>query len=176
MSGIKWAIESSGFKARFRPIDLFATRAIDIGGADVNGSARQLVDSTVAWVNWMGWDIEDGPGVDLVIDCRKPPPAEYLGRADIVLCTEVFEHVQDWTSILCTIVDLLTPGGFAFITCASDGRRPHGARGALNPAPGEWYRNVSQEDLYRAIDQYPVERRNVKYNPNPGDLYAWLEK
>lgn len=164
---------------------------LDIGGADVNGSARRwFPDSTT----WIGLDIAPGPGVDIVADATTwrgessigyPVAAWPLPAFDIVLCTELLEHVERWPAVLETIHAALVPGGYAFITCASDGRRPHGARGELDPPSGEYYGNVGTGDFTRAVssvgllDDYsapPWIGGHATYNPNPGDLYAWLRK
>lgn len=170
-------------------LSLDAPVGLDIGGADVNGTARELFDSST---RWYGLDITPGPGVDIVGDAttwRGAVAGSDLGMRlpvfDIVLCTEVFEHVKYWPLILGTIHAALNPGGYAFITCASTGRRPHGARGELDPPEGEHYENVSPE-LFRAavqsvglLEDYaepPWSAGHLCYNPNPGDLYAWLRK
>ena len=181
LRGVAWAVRESGLRAGpdqhaeaalNKPL-----RCIDVGGADVNGSARRVVDSGTRRCNtWIGVDIEEGPGVDHVMDCRKPPPDDMRESFDLVLCTEVFEHVQDWSSIVITIHELLVPGGVALMTCASMGRRPHGARGALNPEPGEWYQNVPAPDLSHVLSTAGFAGGYVRYNPTPGDAYAWARK
>lgn len=124
----------------------------------------------------MGLDIEAGPGVDIVADARKPVSEDELDLYDVVLCTEVFEHVQDWSSIVISIHDWLRPGGVALMTCASTGRRPHGARGAMDPAPGEWYQNVRTLELCHALEAAGFQTYGSKYQAVPGDVYAWARK
>lgn len=164
--------------------------ALDIGGADVNGSARRWFPETTTW---FGLDIAPGPDVDIVADATtwrgELDSVAGLGMTlpafDIVLCTEVFEHVEKWPLILDTIHEALVPGGHAFLTFASTGRRPHGARGELDPPAGEWYRNVSPEEFQHAVQNVgllvdyatpPWSAGHMCYNPNPGDIYAWLRK
>lgn len=168
---------------------------IDFGGADVNGTARRLFSPAVTW---FGLDIAEGPGVDIVADARDwqgmadlDPVAVNgsqvmcnLVHADVILCTELLEHVAPlpgeylpgWVRVLETMHRVLKPGGFAFITCASTGRRPHGARGEHDVPAGEHYANVSAYDFVHAGRALDWDAGSLKFNPNPGDLYAWLRK
>ncbi|MEU1787126.1 class I SAM-dependent methyltransferase [Streptomyces sparsogenes] len=146
-------------------------RVLDLGGRDINGSVRDLLPHAT----WTGLDVEPGPGVDLVHDATRPWPIGW-DRYDIVVCTEVMEHVQLWRCILQTASEALRPGGpqALFVTCASDGRHPHGASGAASPAPGEWYRNVSPQPLLDELEHL-FREATVTYNPRPGDAYAWAQ-
>jgi SAM-dependent methyltransferase len=162
--------------------------ALDIGGADVNGTARRWFPEITTW---FGLDIAPGPGVDIVADAttwrggwaaevRAPGLLWALPAFDIVLCTELLEHVKDWPAVLETIHAALVPGGHAFITCASTGRRPHGARGELDPPAGEHYANVNPDEMRDKLSRMYVDGlkfdAGLRYNPNPGDLYVWLRK
>lgn len=170
---------------------------VDFGGADVNGTARNLFSPTVTW---HGLDIDPGPGVDIVADARSwtgmpdLDPREITGEgqvlcslvhADVILCTELLEHVAPlpddtvpgWYRVLETIGIVLKPGGFVFITCASTGRRPHGARGEMDPPLGEFYENVDPGLFSRATSELGGwSAGKIHFNPNPGDLYAWMRK
>jgi SAM-dependent methyltransferase len=179
--GIKTMVELSGLEyyelkppvrwdAEIRILD-----ALDLGGADVNGTARDLVDA-VRQCHWTVADIEPGPGVAWVFDATKDVEQANRSQWDVVLCTEVLEHVREWPSILYSIHNLLKPGGYAFISCASIGRAPHGARGAARPAPGEWYENVPDVTLDTAIHALEFSDWHVSYRPAPGDAYAWARK
>ncbi len=145
---------------------------LDLGGRDINGGIRDLLPNA----NWTGVDVVAGPGVDLVHDCTRPWPAD-LPKFDVVVCTEVLEHVAAWRELVKVCGQALKPDGArtVYLTCASTGRRPHGASGALNPAPGEWYRNVSWQELSDELETL-YRHHGVTYNPNPGDLYAWASE
>jgi len=163
---------------------------LDLGGADVNGTARSLFDPAITW---LGLDIAPGPGVDIVADARtwrgkvaalESPrimmSADLDAGFDVVLCTELLEHVRDWHLVLETIDRVLAPGGYAFITCAGTdgrtGRRPHGARGELDPPLGEHYQNVNIERFRRMVERGSWADTQASYNPDPGDIYAWMRK
>jgi len=171
--------------------------AVDFGGADVNGTARELFDPAT---EWLGLDIAPGSGVDIVADARSWNGPVDMGdpvnvsrdtvygatlAVDLVLCTELLEHVPPpagldpdtgWMAVLGTIHRVLKPGGFAFVTCASTGRRPHGARGEMDPPQGEHYRNVDPDLFMDTVQGQPWADYDWQFNPNPGDLYAWMRK
>ncbi|GAA1281278.1 class I SAM-dependent methyltransferase [Saccharothrix xinjiangensis] len=162
LEGARAMIDAAGVDAR---ADLLG---LDLGGADINGTARSLLPM----VRWVGLDAQAGPGVDIVADARTwTPDREY----DVVLCTELLEHVQGWERCIGTAWRALREGGHLVVTCASTGRRPHGARGEFHPGPGEWYANVppdALEDLLREA----FAASHVRYRANPGDAYAWARK
>lgn len=145
-------------------------KGLDIGGTDVNGSARGLLSAVRTWV---GLDIEPGPGVGIVADATDSHAMmPHQSGYDVVLCTEVLEHVEDWPAIVRNAAKCLRSGGLLVLTCAGRGRTPHGARGAKRPAEGEHYANVEAQGLERAFRR-EFREWTVRYNPKPGDLYAW---
>lgn len=168
------AYEAVGRMAGRLHIDTEPMRsALDIGGANWNGHARD-------WFTVERWDVLDmeTPGdVDPKIgtwfagDARKwqhPQGKKY----DIILATEVFEHVQYWERIFVTAATHLTKDGAFIFTCASDGRPRHGATGGPYPLPGEWYANVSSSDIEQIVSKL-FKEFHVEYRVNPGDAYGY---
>lgn len=143
-------------------------KALDIGGQSVNGDTRVHFKGAV----WTTLDIVDAPGVDIVADATSWDPTD---EWDLVQSTETLEHVQDWKGIVNTAWMSLRSGGYLVLTCASTGRRPHGMSGAMDPAPDEWYQNVSEKE-FRKYAELLFSEVHTSYNPNPGDLYAWARK
>jgi hypothetical protein len=143
-------------------------RGLDIGGRDVNGTARAWFSRT----RWQGLDIRPGPGVDIVADATVWTADNPVW--DFVLSTECLEHVKDWPGIIRAAASALDPSGpqLAFFTAASTGRGAHGASGEHTPPEGEWYGNVDPRDLELCLSRW-FEFVAVRYNPNPGDVYAW---
>jgi SAM-dependent methyltransferase len=177
LSGVEWALQGARFPDKLR----WPIQALDLGGANINGTAKGVVNRHVPEppeganlvIVWRSWDIEAGPGITRVVDATAPNTfKDAWGMFDLILCTEVMEHVEHWRVVVQSAQHLLTPGGLFIMTCASTGRRPHGSRGELDPAPGEWYQNVplSQVDFELG---YWFSEYETKYNPNPGDVYAW---
>ncbi|WP_030917276.1 class I SAM-dependent methyltransferase [Streptomyces sp. NRRL B-24720] len=146
-------------------------RVLDLGGRDINGTIR----SHLPKATWTGTDIEPGDGVDIVHDATLTWPAD-AGQFDVVVCTEVLEHLPLWRLVLHTAAEALEPGGpeLLVVTCASDGRPEHGVAGAPLPAPGEWYANVPPGHVRETLETL-FEQVHVEYQANPGDAYAWAQ-
>ena len=136
---------------------------IEIGSRNVNGSAKDAFPG----LNWYGIDSEEGPGVDEVYDA-----AEYWPHRPFctVVCCEVLEHSERWRDILHNVAawqDSLV----LVITCAGLGRKPHSAIDGGPLRDGEYYANISAEDLraelinagFRTVyaDQYGTDTRAI---------------
>lgn len=70
--------------------------------------------------SYCGVDVnaDGGPPVDVVCAADGPLPEELLRRGpfDLILCTEVLEHVADWPAAFANFGSLLASGGRALIT------------------------------------------------------------
>lgn len=155
-------------KGQIQPRWTAARRVLDFGGCDVNGSPRGLFSAeTDYWV----LDARPGPNVDLVADAVTwNPPPEYRAAFDVVLCTEVFEHVEHWRGILYNLWLTAKPAGVCLITCATHPRPPHSIVGVVPPPADEWYGNVPPEAL---LPPMTLLFREVAHAVHPrGDLYV----
>lgn len=150
--------------------------ALDIGGANWNGHARDWFSDGTRWDVLdmeVPEDVDPALGTWFAGDAREwkhPRGVKY----DLILCTEVFEHVQYWEKIFLTAAAHLTDDGAIIFTCASTGRWPHGATGAPAPAPGEWYANVAPHDIELIVSKL-FDDFHVEYNPRPGDAYGYAK-
>jgi hypothetical protein len=149
-------------------------QALDVGGASWNGSARPHLPNA----NWTVLDLaptqyeDDSWSEYVVADATKWIPEENgFKRFDVVTCTELLEHVQDWPAVCRTLAHCVTETGTVVITCASTSRPVHGATGAPLPAEGEWYGNVDVPDLeFELLKWFSYVRTDYRYPP--GDAYA----
>jgi SAM-dependent methyltransferase len=100
-------------------------RIIEVGSYDVNGSCRKLIEF---WrpAQYIGVDIQKGPGVDVI--CNAENLVEKFGKEsfDIVVSTEMLEHVRDWRKVISNIKNICKLGGRILITTRSYGMGGHG--------------------------------------------------
>lgn len=140
---------------------------LDIGGQLINMPVHHLFPK----VSWTVLDIEDGVGVDIVADGTTwRSDTKY----DLVLSTEVLEHLEDWRGIMTTCAEALETGGILILTCASVGRPPHSAHGVVPVPPGEWYANVPVPEIEKAAEGL-FTYFEAEFNREHGDAYliAW---
>jgi SAM-dependent methyltransferase len=140
-------------------------RGLDLGGANVNGNARDLFPNTT----WVGLDIAPGPGVDIVADARDWQPTQWF---DVVLSTELLEHVTPWQKCVYTARKALKHGGVLILTCAGPGRSPHNCRGNDHMGENEPYNNVDPLILERVLSGLFAEWQ-VSFQAEHFDTYAW---
>lgn len=106
-----------------RPDLVRGKTVIEVGARDVNGSVRPYLESLHP-ASYLGVDIEPGPCVDEV--CRVEDIAQRYGAFDIVVSTELVEHVKDWRAAFDNMKHVLGPGGLLLVTTRSVGFKVHG--------------------------------------------------
>ncbi len=139
---------------------------LDLGGRDINGTGRSN------WPNvaWVGLDLQPGPGVHHTMDVTKLAPSNYWWSADIVLCTEVFEHVKNWPDILINAAHFLKSGGRLYVTAAAPERAPHSMHGG-SLRGGEHYAGVDPAKLSIVTTGLGFLGVNITHRPEVGDVY-----
>jgi SAM-dependent methyltransferase len=104
--------------------EIVGRTVIEVGSCDVNGSLRPILES---WgpAKYIGVDIEEGPGVDLI--CNAENLVERFGKEsfDIVISTELLEHTKNWSKVISNIKNICKPNGKILITTRSKGFRYH---------------------------------------------------
>jgi SAM-dependent methyltransferase len=100
-------------------------KVLEVGSLDVNGSLRPIVE---LWnpAEYLGVDVEEGPGVDLI--CSAERIVDVFGREsfDIVISTELLEHVRDWRKVISNVKHVCRRNGIILITTRSCGFAYHG--------------------------------------------------
>jgi len=70
---------------------------------------------------YVGVDISPGPSVDVVEDATRLLDRFEPESFDVVLSTEMVEHVRDWRAVFTNMKRLCVPGGVVVITTRSPG-------------------------------------------------------
>lgn len=91
---------------------------VEVGSYDVNGTVRPVIEPHAK--SYLGVDIMDGPGVDVVCDVVDLP-GRYPSGFDLVVSTEMLEHVVDWRAAIHALTCLVTVGGMLAVTTRSPG-------------------------------------------------------
>lgn len=98
---------------------------IEVGSLDVNGSLRSVI-TPFKPITYIGVDICTGPGVDEICDAENLIKKFGIERFDVVVSTELLEHVVNWRKVVSNLKRLLVCGGYLFITTRSKGTKYHG--------------------------------------------------
>ncbi len=150
------------------PIFFSGQKVLEIGSLDINGSIRQFFDAA----QYVGVDLGEGKGVDLV---AKGEELDFPDNSfDVVASCECFEHNPEWVATFNNMVRMASK--FVFFTCATTGRPEHGTRRTSpSDAPfcGDYYRNLTEQDIRENCDLSKFETFEFSTNSNPADLYFW---
>lgn len=87
---------------------------LEVGSLQIDDtSLRDLYNQRA---EWLGIDLVEGPGVDMLCDitkCDDSLPYDYFGT---VICSEVLEHIFDVSSALKQMYRVTRPGGKILVT------------------------------------------------------------
>jgi SAM-dependent methyltransferase len=138
--------------------DVRGKKIIEIGSYNVNGSLRPIIES---WkpAKYIGVDIAKGLGVDIV--CGAEEITKKFGKKsfDIVISTELLEHVRDWKKVVSNIKNICKPGGTILITTRSCGFVYH-------PYPDDFWR-FETKDMIKIFSDCEIKKLE-KDKPDPG--------
>lgn len=124
-------------------------KILEFGSLDINGSVRSILQGKSSL--YIGVDIQNGPGVDIVADAESFDIDEAFHA---VVCCEVFEHTPRWREIISNAHRLLLPGGVFIATMAGEGRPPHSAIDENPIREWEYYANVGAWELSRHLNMF----------------------
>lgn len=97
---------------------------IEIGSLNVNGSPREILQQKFRPAKYLGIDIREGDGVDRVLSLYDAPKELQL-KYDLVICTEVMEHLEDWRAGVDAMKDLMATNAHLLVTTRSPGFPKH---------------------------------------------------
>lgn len=102
------------------PGDIAGKRILEVGSCDVNGSIRPILEAHGP-ASYLGVDGGEGPRVDQVVDCGELIDTFGEGAYDVVVTTEMLEHVRDWRRCMANLAGVVAEGGLLVITTRSPG-------------------------------------------------------
>ena len=158
-SVLKWVPEV------LTPQHVTGRRVVEVGSYDVNGTVRPIVEA-LAPASYLGVDLEAGPGVDDV--CPLGDVLPRFGQFDLVICTEVLEHVVDWKASLVALADLVRPGGTLLVTTRSEGFPYH-------PHPVDTWRYTTGA-LADAVQRLSLVVEQVETDPQVPGVFLLARK
>lgn len=112
-------------RANLHPADVQRAAVVEIGSRDVNGSVRSLVNA-LGPASYIGIDLQAGTGVDEICDASALVPRFGRDAFDLLISTELLEHVRDWRAVISQFKQVLKPGGRLLVTTRSRGFPYHG--------------------------------------------------
>ena len=135
-------------------------KILEVGSYDVNGSLRPFVENFKP-TEYIGVDVENGPGVDVMLSAEELISKFGKDCFDVVISTELLEHVENWQGVISNIKNVCKPGGLILITTRSYGFPYH-------PFPNDYWR-YELEDMEKIFSDCEILKLE-KDNQVPGVL------
>ena len=92
-------------------------KILEVGSYNRNGGLRDICPEGSEWV---GADLEEGPGVDVVLEDPHKLPFED-SSFDVALTSSVFEHTEFFWELFKEQCRCVKPGGYVYINAPSGG-------------------------------------------------------
>jgi len=144
---------------------------LEVGSRYVNGSFRDVL-LNMKPLSYYGVDIEKGMYVDEICDILDLTKRFKREEFDIVVCTEVIEHVEDWRNGIKNLMEVTKVGGIMLLTSRSKGFGIHGF-------PKDYWR-YEIEDIEKIFENWEIIalEKDLFINPNNGlqDHYGFFLK
>lgn len=119
--------------------DISRKRILEAGSYNVNGSVREDILKLQPY-QYIGVDIRMGKDVDEVCDANDLVKRFGRDSFDVVISTEMLEHVEDWRAAIHNMKQVTKPGGIILLTTRS--KRFH-----VHDYPSDYWRYEEQDIL-----------------------------
>jgi len=129
------------------PMDVRGKKVLDVGSRDVDGSIRLVIEALKP-AEYVGTDIAGGNGVDVICDAEDILDKFGPESFDIVISTEVIEHVRNWKKVVSNLKQATRRGGLLLITTRSIGFPFHGF-------PNDYWR-YQVEDMEKIFSDFNI--------------------
>lgn len=138
--------------------EIVGRRVLEVGSCDVNGSVRPIIEAHNP-ASYLGVDNAAGPRVDRIVACADLIATFGESAFDIVISTEMLEHVRDWQTCIINLATVLSEGGLLVVTTRSPGfpYHPYPEDHWRFPVPAMW-------DILAAVGLDVIDCR-----PDPGE-------
>ena len=135
-------------------------KVLEVGSKYVNGSVRPIIEKFFQPEKYVGIDIEQGKFVDEVLPAEKL--IEHFGQQsfDVVISTELLEHVKDWRIVIHNMKGVLKEGGVVYITTRSKGFPYHSY-------PYDFWR-YEIDDMKNIFSDFIIEKLEKDNIESPG--------
>jgi SAM-dependent methyltransferase len=142
-------------------------RVLEVGSFDVNGSVRPIIQ-LLGPDEYIGVDMEMGPGVDRI--CLAENLIHEFGRErfDLVVATELLEHVRDWQTVISNIKKVCSPGGIVLATTRSYGYPYHAV-------PQDYWR-YEPDDMRKIFSDCEILALQEDPSPSTPGVFIKLRK
>jgi hypothetical protein len=137
---------------------------VEVGSRNVNGSLREYVEQFKPH-SYLGLDLIPGPGVDMLVDICNIP-IDRFPPSDLVICTEMLEHVKSWKSAVFNIKRLCKVGGYVLLTTRSEGFKKH-------EYPGDYWR-FSILDMTQMFADFEI--KYLKPDPQAPGVHLFAKR
>jgi SAM-dependent methyltransferase len=142
-------------------------RVLEVGAQAINGSTRAHIEA-MAPASYMGVDIQAGPGVDAVVDVVDLVDRFGPESFDLVVSTEMLEHVRDWRGAINAMKSVLVPGGHLVLTTRSKGFYYHGY-------PHDYWR-YEVDDFALMFGDMEIRALEADPSPDHPGVFLWATR